>query len=88
MADPGSAERAGVSAARPPLPSHAPQPAFGDLPAGISEAARDFICRTLSKHQGDRPTARELLHHPWVTHGDGPGQVRGRGGLCEWPQGS
>ncbi|KAG2449221.1 hypothetical protein HYH02_005968 [Chlamydomonas schloesseri] len=36
------------------------------FPSSLSAAGRDFICGALSESPGDRPTARELLRHPWL----------------------
>lgn len=33
---------------------------------GISLGARDFILATMAEHPGDRPTALQLLQHPWI----------------------
>ena len=39
------------------------QPRF---PSGMSEAARTFVLRALQKDPLERPTATELLAHPWI----------------------
>ncbi|GIM11803.1 hypothetical protein Vretimale_15261 [Volvox reticuliferus] len=36
------------------------------FPASISAAAKDFIMATLNENPGDRPTAQQLLKHPWL----------------------
>ncbi|GIL58375.1 hypothetical protein Vafri_13438 [Volvox africanus] len=36
------------------------------FPAALSQASRDFILAALSENPGDRPTAKELLRHPWL----------------------
>lgn len=38
-----------------------------DLPGEVSEEAKDFIHKCLEKDFTKRPTARELLEHPWLT---------------------
>ncbi|GLC41523.1 hypothetical protein PLESTB_001001800 [Pleodorina starrii] len=37
------------------------------FPASLSQASRDFILASLSESPGDRPTALELLRHPWLS---------------------
>ncbi|EFJ48347.1 hypothetical protein VOLCADRAFT_81108 [Volvox carteri f. nagariensis] len=39
------------------------------FPASLSPASRDFILATLCDDPGDRPTAQELLRHPWINTG-------------------
>lgn len=41
---------------RPPLP----------LPPGISTECADFVTQALSKQASNRPSALQLLRHPWV----------------------
>ncbi|GLI68363.1 hypothetical protein VaNZ11_012766, partial [Volvox africanus] len=36
------------------------------FPASISPLAREFISAALADHPEDRPTARQLLQHPWM----------------------
>ncbi|GLI61103.1 hypothetical protein VaNZ11_003386 [Volvox africanus] len=36
------------------------------FPTSLSQASREFILATLSENPGDRPTAKELLRHPWL----------------------
>ncbi|KXZ45824.1 hypothetical protein GPECTOR_50g618 [Gonium pectorale] len=36
------------------------------FPASVSAAAKDFIMATLAENPGDRPTAQQLLKHPWL----------------------
>ncbi|KAG2502238.1 hypothetical protein HYH03_000724 [Edaphochlamys debaryana] len=36
------------------------------FPASTSAAAKDFIMATLAEASGDRPTAQQLLKHPWL----------------------
>ncbi len=58
----------------PPTPAAAraaaasrPEPARGlPFPSTVSAEGRDFITTCLALHPGDRPTARQLLAHPWV----------------------
>eukprot|EP00798_Chlamydomonas_sp_ICE-L_P015342 gene15342-21429_t len=35
-------------------------------PASLSEDARTFLVKSLSKNVAERPTIHEMLHHPWV----------------------
>ncbi|GIL81253.1 hypothetical protein Vretimale_1183 [Volvox reticuliferus] len=44
----------------------AASPRMLHFPASLSQASRDFILATLSENPGDRPTAKELLRHPWL----------------------
>jgi serine/threonine protein kinase len=46
----------GISTQHPPLPE----------PGQVSDLGIDFIERCLTLIPGDRPTAAELLHHPWL----------------------
>lgn len=39
-------------------------------PTGISAAAADFINACLKHNMAERPTAAELLQHPWVAAAD------------------
>ncbi|GFR52006.1 hypothetical protein Agub_g14429 [Astrephomene gubernaculifera] len=39
------------------------------FPASTSSAARDFIRRALAERPEDRPTAQQLLQHPWLAAG-------------------
>lgn len=41
-------------------------PSFENAAHSVSMEARDFICQALAKHPGDRPSAGELLSHPWI----------------------
>ncbi len=36
------------------------------FPAFVSPGARDFIATCLAERPGDRPTAAQLLRHPWL----------------------
>ncbi len=36
------------------------------FPAFVSPGARDFIATCLAERPGDRPTAVQLLRHPWL----------------------
>lgn len=46
----------GISTQHPPLPE----------PGQVSDLGIDFIERCLTLVPSDRPTAAELLHHPWL----------------------
>jgi len=39
----------------------------GLIPASSSEGAKNFLSKCLTMEQSERPTATELLQHPWVT---------------------
>ncbi len=50
-----------------PVPSHVSMSDVADtFPPGVSLGARDFILATMAEHPGDRPTALQLLQHPWM----------------------
>lgn len=40
----------------------------GKFPVHVSQHARDFVLRSLSRDPAQRPTAGELLQHPWLKH--------------------
>ncbi|CAM9922951.1 unnamed protein product [Pylaiella littoralis] len=44
---------------------------------GVSPRARDFVRRMLVVDPGERWTAEQLLGHPWLTDGEGAGEVAG-----------
>ncbi|PNW84558.1 hypothetical protein CHLRE_03g148850v5 [Chlamydomonas reinhardtii] len=58
-ADPPMSELAAAIMSAPPCPHPAEVP-------GLSPAAADFICWTLQKDPALRPTAFELVEHPWL----------------------
>ncbi|PNH12415.1 Serine/threonine-protein kinase ark1 [Tetrabaena socialis] len=37
-------------------------------PVHISQFARDFVAKALTKSPSDRPSAADLLQHPWLSH--------------------
>lgn len=37
-----------------------------NLPSNLSPEVKDFLAKALQRDPGLRPTAEELLHHPWV----------------------
>ncbi len=45
---------------------HAPERAVLSFPASVSSVARDLITWALSPRPEDRPTALQLLQHPWL----------------------
>jgi hypothetical protein len=36
------------------------------FPSSVTPAARDFVCACLAEQPGERPTAAQLLEHPWL----------------------
>ena len=48
------------------------------FPSSLSEPARDFIRAALSENPNDRPTAEQLLKHPWLVPAVEQQQVGGR----------
>lgn len=46
--------------------AHGPERAVLSFPASVSAAARDLITWALSPRPEDRPTAVQLLQHPWL----------------------
>lgn len=53
------------------------------IPPGISPAAQDFITLCLRANPAERPTAQELLLHPWLRQQNEP--VSGAGGHSRSP---
>lgn len=43
-----------------------PYVALPTIPAGISENCRDFLLKTLAFDYNERPSAKELLEHPYI----------------------
>lgn len=41
-----------------------------DVPAALSQEARDFLGRCFQRKPGDRPTARQLLEHAFIVHAE------------------
>jgi serine/threonine protein kinase len=37
-------------------------------PVHISQLARDFVGRALTRDPAERPSAAELMHHAWLAH--------------------
>ena len=50
-----------------------------DVPDSLSSDARDFILKCLQVNPSDRPTAGELLDHPFVKRPSGPQSPRTSG---------
>lgn len=45
---------------------HKPHQLWQYLPGTVSKEMRDFLDQALQRDPGQRPTAQQLLHHPWL----------------------
>ena len=42
------------------------QPSFGGIKSSLAPEAIQFIMKCLNKKAEQRPTAKQLLNHPWI----------------------